>query len=303
MMDSRPLRHLLAVATYPTVQAAADALHLTQPALTKSIARFEDAIGEKLFDRRGRTLELTELGRRLVNRADLLVRQLSEVEEEIRLWKGIGTGEVDIGADPGAELSLLPAVLSRFAANFAGVEVRVRSGHVQTLLPRLRAGEVHFVIADPELAMNDNQLSVTSLATSELVAAVRTDHPLTNAAQLTLEEVLSCPFVGGSSAPRFERWRTERGEDVRGMAFKPWVHCDNFEVLVRLAERTDAIVFIPENVVLGYQAAGRLTTLPLPVNSPPVEISLIRSRGRPLSPAAEKLAELFVATALETQRP
>src|SRR6056297_3346908 len=213
MIDSRPLRHLLAVATYPTIQAAADALHLTQPALTKSISRFEDAIGEKLFDRRGRSLQLTEFGDRLVRRADLLIRQLGELEEEVRLWKGIGTGEVDIGVDPGAELSLLPEVLKRFTADFAGVEVRVHSGHAQTLLPRLRQGEVHFVIADPELAMDDTQLSATTLATSELVAACRTDHPLAEVALLTLEDVLSCPFVGGSSAPRFERWRIERGED------------------------------------------------------------------------------------------
>jgi DNA-binding transcriptional LysR family regulator len=47
MIDTRPLRHLVAVATYPSVQAAADAVHLTQPALTMRISRFEDAIGKK----------------------------------------------------------------------------------------------------------------------------------------------------------------------------------------------------------------------------------------------------------------
>ena len=68
MIDLRHIRHPLAVASNSTVQAAADALHLTQPALTNCIARFEDELGAKLFDRRGRRLVLTELGERLVSR-------------------------------------------------------------------------------------------------------------------------------------------------------------------------------------------------------------------------------------------
>jgi len=62
MVDLRHVRHLLVVASDSTVQAAADALHLTQPALTKSIARFEEELDAKLFDRRGRRLVFTELG-------------------------------------------------------------------------------------------------------------------------------------------------------------------------------------------------------------------------------------------------
>ncbi len=297
MIDTRPLRHLLAVAKHPSVQAAADAMHLTQPALTKSIARFEDAIGEKLFDRRGHKLVLTELGHRLVNRADSLVRQLAELEEEIELWKGIGIGEVSVGIDPGAELALLPHVLEKFASEFPGVEVRVHSGHTQTMLPRLQRGDLHFVVADPELAREHDELSITTLVTSDLVAAVSVNHPLADNARPEPEEVLACAFVGGSPAPRFERWRKERGEDITGTAFKPWVVCDNYEVLVRLAENTGAIVFIPRNVSAGYEESGRLSVLPLPINSPPVEISLIMSEGRPLSPAAKKLADLFADTA------
>ena len=62
MIDLRHVRHFLAVVSHSTVQAAADALHLTQPALTKSLARFEDELGAKLFDRQGRRLVLDELG-------------------------------------------------------------------------------------------------------------------------------------------------------------------------------------------------------------------------------------------------
>ncbi|MCA9504766.1 MAG: LysR family transcriptional regulator [Myxococcales bacterium] len=65
MIDLSHVRHLLAVASAPTLQPAADALHRTQPALTRSIAHFEEELGAKRFDRRGRRLVLTELGERL----------------------------------------------------------------------------------------------------------------------------------------------------------------------------------------------------------------------------------------------
>ena len=114
MINLRHIQHLLAVASHSTVQAAADAMHLTQPAITKSIARFEEELGGKLFDRRGRNLVLTELGERLVERSKDLMRHARELEEEVALWQGIGTGEVAIGVDPESELSMLPGVLEKF---------------------------------------------------------------------------------------------------------------------------------------------------------------------------------------------
>ncbi len=68
MIDVKRLKHLHAVASHRTVQAAADSLNITQSALTKSIARFEADLGAPLFDRKGHRLSLTELGTHLVKR-------------------------------------------------------------------------------------------------------------------------------------------------------------------------------------------------------------------------------------------
>jgi DNA-binding transcriptional LysR family regulator len=129
MIDLRHVRHLLAVASHSTVQAAAETLHLTQPALTKSIARFEEELDANLFDRRGRRLVLAELGERLVDRGEDLLRHVGELEEEeeVALWKGIGTGEVAIGVDPQVELSLLPGVLEVFVPTPSRVHPRRRA--------------------------------------------------------------------------------------------------------------------------------------------------------------------------------
>ena len=294
MIELRQLRHLQAVATHPTLQAAADALHLTQPALTKSIARFEEALGAPLFDRRGRRLVLTELGERLVARGEALLRQVGAIEEEVALWNGLGTGEVAIGVDPETELGTLPGVLERFVPAHPGVKVTVRSGPTDALLPALLGGELHFLVADAEIVRDDEDLEIRALATDPIVAALRPGHPLARTRRPEPGALAGCPLVGASTAPRFDRWTEARGRDA-GTPFGPSLLCDNYEVLVRLVERSDAILFGPRKVLTGYERAGRVRVPKWPVDGPDIEPSLILSRGRPLAPAASALIEAFEA--------
>lgn len=277
------------------MQAAADALHLTQPALTKSIARFEEELDAKLFDRRGRRLVLTELGERLVRRGEDLLRHVGELEEEVALWKGIGTGEVAIGVDPEAELSLLPAVLETFVPAHPGVHVTVRSGNSDTLLPALLRGELHFMVADAELALERDDLEVLRLAADPLAAALRPGHPLSRKRKPSMAELGSHPIAGASTAPRFERWSVESARLEGAQPLAPALISDNYEVLVRLAERSDTIVFGPQSLLAAYERAGRLEVMSWPLEGPESGPSLIRSKGRQLSPAAERLMLLFAS--------
>ncbi len=295
MIELRHLRHLKAVAQHRSLQAAADAIHLTQPALTKSIARFEEELGASLFDRRGRRLVLTELGERMVARGEDLLRHVRELEEEVELWKGLGTGDVALGVGPFAELGLLPDVLARFVADHPAVRVRVRSGHTGTLIPALLAGELHFVVTDQELAELREDLEIHPLERDPIGAAVGPAHPLARRRRLAFADLAGHPAAGASQAPRFARWAAERfrreGLDPAG----PGIVCDNYEVLVRLAEQTDCIVFGPRRLLDDYVKAGRLKHLALALEAPESGPSLIRSRGRCLSPAAERFMELFGA--------
>lgn len=295
MFDLRHIRHLQAVARHSTLQAAADAIHITQPALTQSIARLEDAMGARLFDRRGRKLELTELGERLVARGEDLLRYARDMEEEVALWQGMGTGEVAIGIDPEAELSLLPAVLEEFVPHHPSVKVTVRSGHTAELLPPLLRGELHFLVTDAEILQDREDLDIQALAPDPIAVAVRPDHPLAHHTDPEPAEVVQYPFAGASTAPRFDRWKAEHGRKVETGSYEPSLICDNYEVLVRLAENSNSLVFGPAELLRDYEKAGRLAIMPWPIAGPDIQSCVIRTRGRQLSPAAEKLIELFTA--------
>lgn len=295
MIDLRHVRHFLAVASHPSVQAAADAIHLTQPALTKSIARFEEQLDAQLFDRRGHKLVLTELGERLVERGEDLLRHARELEEEVALWKGLGTGEVSIGVDPAMELSLLPKVLEAFVPVYPHVKVIVRSGHADALLSRLLRGELHFLVADADLALQRGGLEIHRMAQEPIAIALRRGHPLFHQADPLPEDLRTYPIAGGTTTPRFVQWLSERARREGVKPFEPELVCDNYEVLIRLAECSDTLVYGPRSVLASYQAMKRVDVIPWPIrDSPQTNPGLIRSTGRPLSPAAEKLMGLFL---------
>lgn len=294
MLDLRHIRHFLAAASHATVQEAADELCITQPALTKSLARFEDELDAKLFDRRGRRLELTDLGQRLVRRGEDLLRHVGEVEEEVDLWKGLGIGEVAIGVDAEVELSILPPVLEAFVPEHPGVHVTVRSGHTDTLLPALHAGDLHFIVADSELAVEHHDLEIRRLAADPIAAAVRPGHPLEKNKEVTPAEMMSHPVAGAFTAPRYGRHTAEQS---RVLGVKPLVASlvsDNYEVLVRLGESSDTIVIGPRSLLATYAVLGRLVVMDWDLAGPYTSPSLIYSRGRYFSPAAERMMELFL---------
>ncbi len=301
MIELRHLHHFLAVAAHPTLQAAADALHLTQPALTKSIARFEDELGAALFDRRGRRLVLTELGERVRDRGTAVLGHVRKLEEEVGLWRDGALGDVALGAGPLAELEVLPPALSAFVRAHPRVRVSIHSGHTAALIPRLLAGELHFVVSDQELASARDDLEIRPLPTGGIAMAVRRGHPLSRRRRrrFGLGDLGPYPLASASLAPRFARWAEERLASA-GLE-PPGLVCDNYELLARTAEQTDCIVFGPRALLDGYVDAGRLALLPFELEGPRTQPSLIAVAGRPLSPAAERFAALLLEAPLPGQ--
>jgi DNA-binding transcriptional LysR family regulator len=148
-------------------------------------------------------------------------------------------------------------------------------------------------VADSELALERDDLEIRTLAADPIAAALRPGHPLVRKRKPTPADLAAHPVAGASTAPRFERWSSERIRREGAEPLVPALVCDNYEVLVRLAERSDTIVFGPRDLLAGYQRAGRLKVMSWPLEGPDTSPGVIRSKGRHLSPAAERLVALF----------
>ncbi|WP_351235576.1 LysR family transcriptional regulator [Streptomyces sp. NPDC002133] len=123
MLDVRRLRILQYLSTYGTVAAAAQALHLTAPAISQQLATLEREVGLPVVEKRGRTLRLTPVGELLVSHADIVLSDLAAAESDLEAIRGGGRGMVRVAAFPSAARTLIAPVWQRLLTEGEGEDV------------------------------------------------------------------------------------------------------------------------------------------------------------------------------------
>lgn len=137
----RQLRVFTEVARQGSMQRAAEALHLTPPAVSMSIKDIESQVGLPLFDRAGRELSLSTAGEYFVVYARRLLATLKEAENAMARLTGVESGVLTIGMVSSAKY-FLPQLLAQFHAEHPTVEVRLRLGNREELVALMRNNEV-----------------------------------------------------------------------------------------------------------------------------------------------------------------
>ena len=193
-MHARPLKHFLAVYENHGISAAAEQLHISQPALTKSIQKLETELGVPLFERRP--------GGVVPNRyADMLARhvRLMDIEyrhaiAEIAAARGGSEGVIRIGAGPVWYSCFLPPIIKQFVADRPDARITVRSGVISTLVPALEAGELDIVCTSLEFP---NRAGIVKEAVVDLRHAIiaAQSHPLAGRAMTEPAELASYPWI------------------------------------------------------------------------------------------------------------
>src|SRR6185295_1568623 len=137
-LDLTDLRAFMAVAELGSFRAGADALHLSQPALSRRIANLEEELGVQLFERTTRRVSLTVAGRELSHKARDLLNHLESSLLAIRDLSGAWKSEVGIACVHSAVRHFLPDVLRRYHASFPNVKVRILDEGASDCLSRVK---------------------------------------------------------------------------------------------------------------------------------------------------------------------
>lgn len=209
------LQHFLAVAEHGSFHAAARALNLSQPALTKSIRLLETELGTALFLRQPRGVRLTEAGDTLHVRAREIeaVWNASLVELDAN-GRGVG-GQIRIGCGPVYSAVHFPAILAELRRRFPMLKVAVMTGVGADMMPRLRNGDLRaYAGGVPEAsdAMGrEFRTEVLAMQSNTLFAS--RNHPLVREGSFALERLLDYPwlslFSGGTANAKIDRFFLE----------------------------------------------------------------------------------------------
>lgn len=202
MIDLKRLRHLTALVQHGNFHRAAEALHLTQPALTRSIQAIEAHVGAPLLTRHRTGVEPTELGRLLLHHAGVLEGQVRDLDRELRMAKGLALGELRVGVGPWGGAVLVGPVVGRLNARHPGLQLKLVLAPWQELPERARAREVDVVLGELREIEQLPDFECAPLSSHEVCVVARAGHPLTQKTELRLADLFEWPLACRQPARR-----------------------------------------------------------------------------------------------------
>ena len=176
-MDLKRLSHIVAVAKARNFARAAEQVHLSQPALTRSIQAAEAELGLRLFDR-GAAVTPTRAGAFVLERARQLLFEAASLERDVDLFRRQEMGDTAFGAGSFPAGTFLAPLLAELRRDFVGVNLRVEVSNCSLLLKRLLEEDIEFIVADTEELPHDERLVIEALRREPAAFYVRKAHPL-----------------------------------------------------------------------------------------------------------------------------
>ncbi len=275
-----------------SVTAAAQALYVTQPALTARLNALERSLGAPLLVRRRGGVRLTEAGRAFLPYAERALQAVSEGRTVLADLSRGAAGHVAICASPIVSTYALPTILNRFSSTHPGVQVAVRTGHSEEMIELVKRDEVAVGLLR---AFNEPDVEQFTLYEDELVLVVHAAHPC--------GDVVRLADLGGEQFVLFDRASsyhelTNAMFLEAGIAPRSVMELDNVDSAKKMIELGLGVAFLPHVAVADEVRSGRLRIVELADRRPlrrPIVAVRRKDAGEPLGATAaflELLREL-----------
>jgi DNA-binding transcriptional LysR family regulator len=291
MNDLRQLRHFVALAEYGHFARAAEAVNLSQPALSRSIQALEASLGCSLLDRGPRQINLTAHGRLVLEHARRLLDGNRALRSAVTQLDNLDSGELRLGAGPYPAARLVPRALGRFASNHPGVQVQLSIENWHSLRQRLLDDAIELFVADVRELEGDPLLDIIPLRRHAGTLFCRPGHPLLERGPLAISDLADYALAGTQLPAEVASAIGELSGNAKALG----IECDNFMVLKALVAESDVISMAPWDVVADDVANGRLAVLePLRSSRTSSAYGVVSHAARSLSPAARAMRELLL---------
>ncbi|MGR4868764.1 LysR family transcriptional regulator [Variovorax sp. LARHSF232] len=238
------LRHLISLASTGSFSKSAQALHLTQPALSRSVRALEDELGVPLIDRVGRRNELTPFGQGVLQRARQLVLDADELHDSGRQMSQAQGGELRVGMGSGPGAMLMTPLLMHMATQHPKVRVVVARGHTDLLLQALRARSLDALVVDALSLEPAPDLKLDTVREMRGVFMCRPGHPLTRRKRqgVRFADVQRYPIASTPLSNEVARALVEAYGPQAHPSACVTVQCEEVASLVDVARRSDAVL-------------------------------------------------------------
>ncbi len=289
------LRSLVTVADAGSITDAAAQLHVSQSALSRRLQQLEADLGTQLLVRTRHGVELTDLGRQVLDEGRGIVARYDRVRRTIAEQQNLEHGVVRIGGGATVTSFLLPVTIAKFQARHPGIRFYVKEAGSRDIAASVRAGDLDLGVVT--LPIMDRDLDMKRLGSDEIVPVVRSGHPLASRSGLHAGDLDGRPLVA------FEAGSAIR-QHVDAALHAASVHVDvvmelrSIPTMLRMVAVTDNLAFVSRVSVVTQPGIRVLEVRGLSIAR---SLAVATRKDMPLSTPAEAFrSELLGGSADQT---
>lgn len=301
-MEFRDLEYFAVLAEHRHVGRAAEALGLSQPALSLSLRRLEKSLQTKLVKRTPKGVELTQVGAAFLARVSRLRLARDEVTREVADLSQGRAGDLRIGVSPGTGENLVAAAGNVLLRAAPGATFKITVSPTNLLVSRLRDGELDFIVGNAVM-LSHPELTMVNLYEDEFVAYVSFNHPLAKRKNLKLADLADQRWAVSASDGYASRLRDlnwpfaeHDGLPLQRIA----VESNSTAVRVQMVAAGTLIGWSSRQFLRQVDPQFRLVELPIKEMRVPRTMVLAYRKDAYLSPVAKRFVETLNATTEKT---
>ena len=294
-MNLRQLAHLTALAEQGSFSRAAECLHLTQSALSRSLQTLEDELGARLIDRAGKRSTLTPLGEAVLARARRITLEAAEIQRSAELLRQGEAGNIRVGLGSGPGALLMTPLLTHVAAHYPQVRVAIARSSTELQVAQLRQRELDALVVDARRISYASDLVIEPLTELRGGFVSRAGHPLAQLASVSFAQLMAYPVATTPLSDEVARMLVAHygpGADPARMAA---LVCEDVGSLLDAVAETDAVFLGVIAAARSGIEAGRLAELRM---APPLaggaRFAYVRLAGRTEAPVMQVLRRFVV---------
>jgi DNA-binding transcriptional LysR family regulator len=273
-----------------SVSRAAEALFISQPALTARLKGLESDLGAELFVRGPRGMRLTDAGNAFLPYAVRALETLTDGRMQVNALERGGAGRLAIGAAPAVSTYVLPALLKRFSEGYPRVLVSVRTGHSEEILDLVLREQVSLGLVR---ALQHPDIVSTPLYEDRLILVVEPGHPFASVGRIRMKDLAEEQLI------QFDR--TSSYHDLTSALFVTAgvspagrMELDNIDAAKKMVEQGFGVALLPQTSVADELEAGTLAEVEV-VDASPVRRKIVAITRRDAGPPAGQ-PKAFLAT-------
>ncbi|MDG2272857.1 MAG: LysR family transcriptional regulator, partial [Halioglobus sp.] len=238
MISLKQLRHLTVIAEQTNMHKAAEVLHITQPALTRSLNTLEGLLNVKLFDRHSGGMRATLFCTEIIGKCQQIVLDVEDIQRAARIYQNIEVGELHIGVGRGVRELVLRTSVPEFISQHPNIRITVGEGTPEELDQRLKQRNVELLITGLGSHRDVTEYRTELITNVPLSVITRKGHPMQSQKNISFSQLAKYPPITstlvGPTHPLRDQIKTATG------LLKAHLECSDFPTLIAVLLCSDS---------------------------------------------------------------